>query len=246
MYACMIHDVPFAQVRAVSNLVERRNRARPGGWPKAIDRLGGVTLQASRDRYETYPRRLPLSERLLHLRRHRQPADRPRSRSSSSLHLADVEALNRAAFAGEADITKLSYHAYAYCADRYVALDAGSALGQELRTAADFEAAHRTGRSCGGRPEDCDSRQVHHRQFSSRLCVPSGAQQDGAGVLGNRVGACSTGEYDAGLIIHENRFTYQAQGTEEDSRSRRTLGDVSPARRFRSAASSSGARCRTR
>ena len=45
-------------------------------------------------------------------------------------HLADVEALNRAAFAGEADVTKLSYHAYAYCADRYVLLDAGSALGR--------------------------------------------------------------------------------------------------------------------
>jgi futalosine hydrolase len=27
MYSCLIHGVPFAQVRAVSNLVERRNRA---------------------------------------------------------------------------------------------------------------------------------------------------------------------------------------------------------------------------
>ena len=27
MYACLIHGVPFAQVRAVSNVVERRNRA---------------------------------------------------------------------------------------------------------------------------------------------------------------------------------------------------------------------------
>jgi len=27
MYACIIHKVPFAQVRAVSNVVERRNRA---------------------------------------------------------------------------------------------------------------------------------------------------------------------------------------------------------------------------
>src|SRR5262249_38480286 len=44
--------------------------------------------------------------------------------------LADVEALNRAAFADEADITKLSYHAFAYCANRYVLLDAGSALGR--------------------------------------------------------------------------------------------------------------------
>jgi futalosine hydrolase len=27
MFACLIHDVPFAQVRGVSNVVERRNRA---------------------------------------------------------------------------------------------------------------------------------------------------------------------------------------------------------------------------
>src|SRR5580765_1675183 len=47
-----------------------------------------------------------------------------------SLLLADVETLNRAAFLGQADVTKLSYHAYAFCADRYVALDAGSALGR--------------------------------------------------------------------------------------------------------------------
>ena len=44
--------------------------------------------------------------------------------------LGDVEALNRSAFASEADVTKLSYHAYAYCADDYVLLDAGSALGR--------------------------------------------------------------------------------------------------------------------
>ena len=47
-----------------------------------------------------------------------------------SVTLADVEALNCAAFAGDAAITKLSFHAYAYCAGRYVLLDAGSALGR--------------------------------------------------------------------------------------------------------------------
>src|SRR5262245_53280740 len=46
------------------------------------------------------------------------------------VRLADIEALNTSAFAGEADVTKLSFHAYAYCADRYVLLDAGSALGR--------------------------------------------------------------------------------------------------------------------
>ena len=47
-----------------------------------------------------------------------------------NVRLADVEALNRAAFDGTSAITKLSYHAYAHCADRYVLLDAGSALGR--------------------------------------------------------------------------------------------------------------------
>jgi futalosine hydrolase len=41
MYACLIHDVPFAQVRAVSNVVERRNRE---AWKlaEAIDSLNAV------------------------------------------------------------------------------------------------------------------------------------------------------------------------------------------------------------
>jgi futalosine hydrolase len=44
MYVCLIHDVPFAQVRAVSNRVERRNRA---GWKmqEAIHNLGTTAMQ---------------------------------------------------------------------------------------------------------------------------------------------------------------------------------------------------------
>src|SRR5205807_9933695 len=47
-----------------------------------------------------------------------------------SIRMADVEALNKAAFAKEADVTKLSYHAFAYCTVDYVLLDVGSALGR--------------------------------------------------------------------------------------------------------------------
>ena len=47
-----------------------------------------------------------------------------------AVRMADVEALNKAAFAREVDVTKLSFHAYAYCAGDYVLLDAGSALGR--------------------------------------------------------------------------------------------------------------------
>mgnify|MGYP003577394514 CR=1 FL=1 len=41
----------------------------------------------------------------------------------------DVETLNQKAMKGQLDITKLSFHAFAYVADQYALLDAGSALG---------------------------------------------------------------------------------------------------------------------
>ena len=44
MYACTIHGLPFAQVRAVSNFVERRNRE---AWkiPLAVSNLGEQTVR---------------------------------------------------------------------------------------------------------------------------------------------------------------------------------------------------------
>jgi futalosine hydrolase len=38
MYSCLVHGLPFAQVRAVSNVVERRNR---GAW-KLADAIGNL------------------------------------------------------------------------------------------------------------------------------------------------------------------------------------------------------------
>ena len=77
MYACLIHGLPFAQVRAVSNIVETRNRrgledGRSDRGPRA-----GVAADP-RTRYEADARLLALPERLLHVRRDRQPAHRPR------------------------------------------------------------------------------------------------------------------------------------------------------------------------
>ena len=46
------------------------------------------------------------------------------------LFLGDVEELNKMAFDSELDITKLSYHAYAYLWENYSILNAGSALGR--------------------------------------------------------------------------------------------------------------------
>ena len=127
------------------------------------------------------------------------------------LRLADVEALNQAAFAGQLDVTKLSYHAFAFCADRFVALNAGSALG----------------RNCG--PLLISKRQIDPEEVadgSLKIAMP-GKYTTANFLLGfafpaaaNRTemvfseieGAVQTGEVDAGVIIHENRFTYGAKG----------------------------------
>ena len=44
MYACLVHGVPFAQVRAVSNIVERRNRS---AW-KLTEAIAALALEARR------------------------------------------------------------------------------------------------------------------------------------------------------------------------------------------------------
>jgi 1,4-dihydroxy-6-naphthoate synthase len=128
-----------------------------------------------------------------------------------SVRLADIEALNRAAFAGDVDVTKLSYHAYAYCADRYVLLDAGSALGHNCgpllisrRVIAPSEVAQ-------GALSIAIPGRYTTANFLLGLAFPQ-AQRKTEVVFSEIEAALLNGKYDAGLIIHENRFTYQAKG----------------------------------
>jgi 1,4-dihydroxy-6-naphthoate synthase len=128
-----------------------------------------------------------------------------------SIHMADVEALNRAAFAGEAEITKLSYHAYAHCTGNYVLLDAGSALG----------------RNCG--PLLISKRTISNEEVAAggvRIAIPGKyttanfllglafpRARDRTELVFSEIETALLDEtYDAGLIIHENRFTYQEKG----------------------------------
>src|ERR1700732_979245 len=43
--------------------------------------------------------------------------------------LEDIESLNRHAIEGKYDLTAISYHAYAYVADKYVLMASGSSIG---------------------------------------------------------------------------------------------------------------------
>ncbi|HEY1306695.1 MAG TPA: 1,4-dihydroxy-6-naphthoate synthase [Vicinamibacterales bacterium] len=127
------------------------------------------------------------------------------------VRLADIEALNTSAFAGDVDVTKLSFHAYAYCADRYVLLDAGSALGRNCgpllisrRSIARDEVARGSLRiAIPGRYTTA--------RFLLGLAFPS-ARNTTEVLFSDIEGSLLDGTYDAGLIIHENRFTYAAKG----------------------------------
>ena len=126
--------------------------------------------------------------------------------------MADVEALNKAAFAGEIDVTKLSYHAYAYCAASYVLLDAGSALGRNCGPLLISKRAISPEEVAAGGLRIAIPGKYTTANFLLGLAFPAAQDKTELRVLRDRAGACSNGEYDAGLIIHENRFTYAAKG----------------------------------
>jgi 1,4-dihydroxy-6-naphthoate synthase len=128
-----------------------------------------------------------------------------------SVRMEDVEALNKAAFAGGVDVTKLSYHAYAYCADGYVLLDAGSALGRNCgplliskRPIAKQDVA------AGGLKVAIPGKYTT-ANFLLGLAFP--AARDRTELVFSEIEAAVLADrFDAGLIIHENRFTYEAKG----------------------------------
>ena len=123
--------------------------------------------------------------------------------------LADVEELNQKALRGELDITKLSFHAFLHLADKYVLLQSGAALGLNAgpllisRTPLSLEDL--AGKRIG----------IPGKNTTANLLLSLAAPH-----LTNKVEmlfsdlekAVSDGEIDAGLIIHESRFTYAQKG----------------------------------
>ena len=128
-----------------------------------------------------------------------------------SVCMADVEALNKAAFAGEADVTKLSYHAFAHCASTYVLLDAGSALGRNCGPLLVSKRAISKDEVAAGKVRIAIPGKYTTANFLLGLAFPEA--RDRTELLFSAIEpAVLNGDYDAGLIIHENRFTYEAKG----------------------------------
>lgn len=128
----------------------------------------------------------------------------------------DVETLNQKALNGELDITKLSFHAFAYVANQYALLNAGSALGFGV------------GPLLICKKENLDRINSNLKSQISNLKIAIPGKYTTANFLlgvaypqlrdkremifSEIENALLNDEIDLGLIIHENRFTYQDKG----------------------------------
>ncbi len=121
--------------------------------------------------------------------------------------LEDVETLNRWAFEGKLELTKISYAAYGHLRERYVALRAGGALGRGVGPLVVARA-----------PLDIAGARIAHpgRYTTAFLLLSMLLGADGFEPVELRydriMPAVAAGEVDAGLIIHESRFTYPEHG----------------------------------
>ena len=209
MYACLIHGVPFAQVRAVSNVVETAEprRVEDGRRDRQPRRDGA---RASSITYEAVPRLFSLSERLLHVRRDRQPADRSRRPgvlgAPGRRRSAEQGGVRRRDRRHQAELSRLRV-----LRRRLRAARRRQRARAQLRTAADLEAADLQRRGRGGALRIAIPGKYTTANFLLGLAFPAGARQDRA-VFSDIERRVLDGEFDAGLIIHENRFTYEAKG----------------------------------
>lgn len=123
--------------------------------------------------------------------------------------LEDVETLNTLALSQSLDLTKISYHAFGHLRQDYALLHSGSALG----------------RGCGPLVVAREPREMSSLR-GRRIAIPGqlttanlllqlcdqGFEDVVAMPFHRIIAAVTSGEVEAGVIIHESRFTYQEQG----------------------------------
>jgi 1,4-dihydroxy-6-naphthoate synthase len=123
--------------------------------------------------------------------------------------LLDIEELNRRSASGALELTKLSFGAAAAAGDRYRLLRSGAALGRGVGPLV-------VAREAGPLEEVAAGRiAVPGRETTAFLLLRLAAPALGEVVelrYDRILDAVVAGEVDAGLIIHESRFTYREHG----------------------------------
>lgn len=129
-----------------------------------------------------------------------------------SVIMEDVEALNNRAFKSELDVTKLSYHAFIYLTDNYSLLNSGSALG--------FNCGPLLVQNSKFKIQNIEQASIAipgkytTANFLLSLAYPKAINKQEL-LFSDIENAVLTQKVDAGLLIHENRFTYQEKGLEK-------------------------------
>lgn len=123
--------------------------------------------------------------------------------------LEDVETLNQLALAGSLDLTKISYHALGHLRRDYYLLRSGGALGRGCgplviaRKSVDMAQLRGRRIAIPGRLTTANLLlQLYGEGFEQVEILPFHLIMD----------AVRDGKVDAGVIIHESRFTYQQYG----------------------------------
>ncbi len=127
----------------------------------------------------------------------------------TELTMSDIEDLNKSVLTGEPDISKISYAVYPQIADNYVLLDSGSALGY------------------GNGPLLVSRRKIYPDEVADATIAIPGDHTTARLLLRHAFGnklrtreylfchiaeAVLDDEADAGVLIHEERFTYAGKG----------------------------------
>jgi 5,8-dihydroxy-2-naphthoate synthase len=123
--------------------------------------------------------------------------------------LYDIEELNQRAAAAELQLTKLSFGAAAAAGDRYRLLRSGAALGRGVGPLVVSQENGSLEDAAAGRIA------VPGRETTAFLLLRLAAPALGEVVelrYDRILAAVAAGEVDAGLIIHESRFTYGEHG----------------------------------
>ena len=126
--------------------------------------------------------------------------------------LEDIETLNGMALEGRLDLTKISFHAFGHLRESYCLLHAGGALG---RGCGPLVVARE-----GQTSDDLDGKRIAIPGKLTTAALLLRLYQPGLSDLhilpfDKIMPAVSSGDVDAGVIIHEGRFTYPKYGLRE-------------------------------
>lgn len=121
----------------------------------------------------------------------------------------DVQTLNENAIAHSSDVTKISFATYPLIQDHYIILESGAALGEGcgplLIAKNNIDLSNINNLRIALPGKNTTANRLFELFFpQSKNCLYTSYE--------NIIDTIKTGEVDAGVIIHENRFTYQDKG----------------------------------